>query len=310
MYEPSLSLIVPVYNGRKYIQHTLESLEALEGVLSCEFIFQNANSSDGTTEILNDFCSGHPNRFHHNERDDGQSHAINTGMARARGRWVTWLCADDLILPNVARAIDEAEKQGADLVYGDVIFINGDRSSPAEGTESYQPGSLAKRRLIIQQPGTCVLRKTWNEFQGVRQNLNWAMDYDLFLRMESAGRQFLRVRDFLAIIRVHSEAKTSSGSIKRMVELWSIIFQSHKRRPVYIRLRPYVVYGLEFIIKFFESHRRKDAARPVKAFLALLHRFFWMIAGPKEKHDIQQRFSSLPPEIDLLVAGLTNNKSL
>ena len=144
MHEPRLSLIVPVYNGIQYLQHTLESLERLERVESCEFIFQNANSTDGTTEILNDFCSGHANRFHFNEQDEGQSHAINTGISKARGKWVTWLCADDLILPGVAKALDEAEKQRADLVYGDVIFINGTKSSPAEGTESYQPGSTSQ----------------------------------------------------------------------------------------------------------------------------------------------------------------------
>ena len=70
---------------------------------------------------------------------------------------------------------------------------------------------------------------------------------------------------------------------KRMLELWSIIFQSHKRKPAYTRVRPYVVYGLEFIIKFFESNRRENAGRPVKTFLAFLHRVFLVDRRAKRK---------------------------
>lgn len=305
MQEPLLSVVVPVYNGKRYIQDTLVSLARLEDILPCEVIFQNSRSTDGTTEILDNFCRGRQNRHHFNERDNGQSEAINTGMARARGRWVTWLCADDLILPDIARALAEGDGVGADVIYGDVIFVQGPHAFPAEGTEAYAPGVLAKRRLVIQQPGTCLQRETWNAFGGVTPSRNWAMDYDLFLRLESAGRRFYRSSSFLAVIRVHPDAKTSSGSHKRLLELWSILWQSHCRRPAYFRLRPYFVYGVEFVIKFCEARRAAGKKFPPPPTVALLHKFFWLAARSREKALIRQRFQGMPQDLRILLAGLT-----
>ncbi|MCF8057512.1 MAG: glycosyltransferase [Desulfocapsa sp.] len=309
MSVPQLSIVIPVYNGGQYLQDTLDSLVVLEETFPCELLFQNCKSIDGTTELLDSFCQGHDNRFHFNEQDSGQSDAINRGTDRATGRWVTWLCADDIILPAVAEAIHEAESSGADLVYGDIVFVEGSSIYPAIGTETHFPGALAQRRLIIQQPGTCILRKAWQEADGVNLDLNWSMDYDLFMRLESKGKNFLRSKLFLAIIRVHPDAKTSSGSIRRLFELWSVIWNSHLRRPAYFRFRPYLVYGSEYLIKALESRPRFRNRYLAKKFLAVLHRLFWRIAGPAEQNVIQQRFHNLSPEVEKLAAGIAGQEA-
>ncbi len=300
MAEPEFSIVIPVYNGRKYLQDTLDSLVELEQVLRCELIFQNCKSTDGTSELLDSFCQSHDNRFHFNEQDSGQSDAINRGTDRAKGRWVTWLCADDIILPAVASALHEADEVTADLVYGDIVFVDGASTYPAIGTEAHFPGALAKRRLIIQQPGTCILRKAWQEAGGVNLDLNWSMDYDLFMRLESGGKKFLRVKQFFAIIRVHPDAKTSSGSIKRVFELWSILKNSHLRRPAYFRLRPYFVYGVEYIIKALEAKGHSKSTLRARVVLPLLHKFFWKVACPREQNDIQTRFQKESPDMSQL----------
>lgn len=302
----ALSVVVPVYNGIQYINGTLASLEEIEKTISCEILFQNCLSSDGTTEILDGFCHQGANRFHYNEADSGQSDAINRGVAKARGKWVTWLCADDMLLPQLAQALAEAEKADADILYGDIVFIENNACFPAIGTEKHAPGALAKRRLIIQQPGTCILRDVWREAGGLRCCLNWSMDYDLFLRLEAAGRKFLRATNFLAVIRVHKDAKTSSGSVKRVLELWRVILQSHLRRPFFFRLRPYIVYGIEYIIKALQAGERPSEENPgVKMLLRALHRLFWLIASPREKVAIEQRFRSMA---DILVPTCLNEK--
>lgn len=293
---PELSIVIPVYNGKKHITDTLESLASLAQFVNCEVIFQNALSTDGTTEVIDEFCAGRQNWYHYNERDLGQSDAINKGIARARGRWVTWLCADDIILPCLAESIEEANQVGADVVYGDVVFvIHGGGITPAIGTETCLSGNLAKKRLIIQQPGTCVLRKAWQEVGGVNLKLNWLMDYDLFMRLESREMRFHRSKHFVAIARIHKEAKTSSGSVKRLFEVWSIIFESHLRRPGYFRINPYVLYLVEYVIKSIEAIELKS--RCMNKLLAGLHKFFWVLAVPKEEVDIQNRFEVVHQEL-------------
>lgn len=292
--EPVLSVIIPVYNGRKYLADTLHSLTGLEAVVDCELIFQDNMSTDGTGEVLREFCAAGENRFHFAEQDGGQSDAINLGMCRARGRWVTWLCADDILLPAVAAALEDAEQAGADVVYGNVAMYADGRLFPAIGTETHAPGVLAGKRLIIQQPGTCIRRTIWQEMKGVRRSLHWSMDYDLFLRMESAEKKFFRTDRFLAVIRIHRDAKTSSGSVRRLLEIWSVIVAGHRRRPAFFRIRPYVVYGFEFCIKAIEAAGPFSRIMRRSRLLSGMHAVFWLIAGPAERRAIEDGFRAQP----------------
>jgi len=295
--KPKLSIIIPVLNGKNYLDNTLKSLLNFQksNGYSCELIFQNCLSTDGTSDILNAFCSHGPSSYHYNEKDAGQSDAINKGVSRARGEWVTWLCADDIILPSLWQALEEADQAQADIVYGDVIFIINNQAIPAIGTEIQLAGKLAKNRLIIQQPGTCIRRNVWHEFGGVNIKLNWMMDYDLFLRLETMNRKFYRSKQFVAAALIHKDAKTSSGSIQRLMEIWSIIFRSHLRQPRYFRFKPYYVYLLEYIIKNIESRDVKSGY--LVKFLLKLHRLFWIVSVPNEKDDIEKRFHSIRQEI-------------
>ena len=292
-----LSIIIPVLNGKKYINYTIESLSKFQKFNGphCEIIFQNGMSTDGTSDIIDAFCSKCPNSYHYKERDSGQSDAINRGFARAKGEWVTWLCADDVILPSLWKAIEEADHVKADVVYGDVIFLINKQAIPAIGTETHLAGKLAKNRLIIQQPGTCIRHRVWQEFGGANPNLNWMMDYDLFLRMESLNKHFHRSKHFVAAATIHKDAKTSSGSIKRLMEIWSILIRSHSRKIRYFRLKPYYVYLLEYIIKNIES--RDIRSRYQLKLLPQLHRIFWFASVPSEKDEIEKRFRTIASDM-------------
>lgn len=305
-FRPDLSVVVPVLNGEPYLRWTLQCLADLDGHLRCEVIIQDAGSTDNTGLLAREYCRDRPLWSHHVEPDAGQSDAINRGMARTTGRWVTWLCADDLLLPAVAGLLAEADRAGADIVYGDVFFVPAAGVIPATGTETHGPGSLARCRLIIQQPGTCIRREVWMEANGVDVGLNWTMDYDLFLRLESAGRRFCRVRSFAALARLHPEAKTSSGSIKRLAELWRVLWAAHRRRPRFFRPQPYLLYFLEYLIKRLEagppgpprpegpkSPRSPRSPEPLvrRRLLPGLHGLFWLVARPGEEADIRHRFA-------------------
>lgn len=290
-----LSIIVPVFNGERYLRWSLQSLADLPSELCCEVIIQNGCSTDSTGVIAAEFCHHRAYWHHIVERDDGQSDAINKGMQRAKGRWVTWLCADDLLLPAIAGALVEAELEQSDIVYGDVFFATSSEVIPAEGTEDHVAGRLAGRRLLIQQPGTCIRRTVWHQAHGVNAALHWSMDYDLLLRLEAQGRRFLRCRKFVALARIHPEAKTSSGSMRRLLELWHVLAKAHFRRPEYTRFRPYLIYGLEYLIKNLES--RAWPPKTNQRVLSLMHRLFWQIAVPMEIRDIRFRFDKALSEI-------------
>ena len=294
MEQPLLSVVVPVRNSAEFIHLTLNSLAELDRRMPLEVIFQDAMSTDGTSEMIARACKDRPNWIHHREKDDGQSDAINRGLSRSTGRWLAWICADDALFPDLAEAVREADQTDAEVLYGDLAFGTIYGLVPAAGTEVCTPGALARRRLIIQQPGTSWRRELWFKLDGLRKELHWFMDYDLFLRMESAGAKFRRVPQVLGLLAVHDAAKSSSPSIRRLGEVWSILRAAHRRHPSWFRLRPYLVYGIEYIIKNLESNRwggrLRVLARP-------WHFLFWLVAHPLEKPAIEERWKAQGPAV-------------
>ena len=297
-YLPLLSIVVPVYNCKKYIRATMLSLIRIDKILDIEVIIQNSNSTDGTTEIIEECISGHENFSHCKEKDLGQSDAINKGTGKARGKWVTWLCADDLLLDDFVKMFKPEDSGNIDVIYGDVVMLQDNNISYAIGTEKHEKGKIAKTRLFVQQPGTCILKKRWDEINGLNLKLNWTMDYDLFLRLERLSCNFKRYEMFVAVARIHDEAKTSSGSIRRLREHYKVIRRAQSAKLSLFSLKPYTAYTVEYVIKKLES-----SGREVKG-IGVLHRLFWKITKPTEIESIKKRFEkdrkSLQKNIDQL----------
>lgn len=287
-----LSIIIPVYNIKDYINETLSSLEEISKKINCEVIIQDSCSTDGTSEVIKKYCKKNKNWSHYIEKDVGQSDAINRGIKKATGEFITWLCGDDKLRKEIIFLFKKKEIKKYDLIYGDVVFFDGINFSPAIGTEDYQYGILNKKRLIIQQPGTLIKKKVWDEVGGLNIKLDYVMDYDLFLRLENKYKKFKRYKLFIAEARIRKDAKTSSPSIRRLLEYYYILLKSHFENFKNFSFRPYIIYTIEFFIKNLEYYF--DEKNLLLSFIKKkLINIFWIIADPKEKENIERRFKKL-----------------
>lgn len=303
--EAFLTIIVPVYNSAKYISATLKSIvDVLVNTHDAEVIIQDSCSTDGSTKIIADFIQDYDFFQHYIEKDTGQSDGINRAACRSSAKWITWLCADDLLLHSFSLVLEKLRTQSDDVIYGDcVMMLENGAIVPAIGTETYHQGSFSKKRMILPQPGTCIKKSFWDKVKGVDVKLNWTMDYDFFLKLETYEARFFRINAFVAAARIYREAKTSSGSFKRLCEHWRILFRAHFRRISNFSFRPYMLYSVEYVIKKMES-------KNVGFFISKLHKLFWKIGAPKEKDAIVARFenqrSILEKEISTIDKGCMN----
>lgn len=287
---PLISIIVPTFNIAAYIRETCNCLTYISNRITCEVIFQDNESTDGTTDIIKSFVDRNKQWQVFSEPDTGQSNAINRGAKRAHGKWITWLCGDDLLRPEFIKMMLDPQLEKYTVAYGDVVFTDGDNYFPAIGTETYHPGILSRKRLMIQQPGTIIKLSTWKELSGVREDLNFHMDYDLFLRLENLGVKFKRYRLFISQAVIRPEAKTSSPSYKRLQEYFDIFPKAHLRNPHYFSLRPYLVYSTEYLLKNLEASIRQSNNHLIIMFHSLFTKIFWFLAKPVEKQDIEIRY--------------------
>jgi len=140
--EPEVSVLVPCYNAERYLRETLESVLCQQGV-QFEVLAVDDGSTDGTAEVLRSFGE----RVHWvRQENSGVSAARNYLMRMARGRYLQFVDADDVLLPETLRArLDLANRTGAELVicWWDVISENGQVLPQRQRSQRLKPEDLS-----------------------------------------------------------------------------------------------------------------------------------------------------------------------
>lgn len=94
MSQPSITIIIPVYNGEQTLIPCIESTRSQNGI-DWEIILINDGSTDGTEVICQQYCERDTRIRMISQENAGVSAARNAGMKIARGKYMTFLDADD-----------------------------------------------------------------------------------------------------------------------------------------------------------------------------------------------------------------------
>ena len=199
-----ISVLTPSYGYGRYIEDAIESVRRQDGVV-VEHIVQDGGSNDGTVDLLRRFDG----LVWTSEPDRGQSDALNKALAKATGRWIGWLNADEFYLPrSLAVLIRHAERVGADVVYGDCIFVDADGRF-----ERLLPGHRFSGKVLREYGcyiGSCALaiRRLILDDAPWDPSLERIMDWDLYLRLLRRGARFSHVAYPAGAFRRHSQSVT------------------------------------------------------------------------------------------------------
>ena len=111
----SISIITPYKDAAEYLPRCLESMTEQPGEF--EFILVNDGSTDNGPDIVKQFAA-YDKRITpvENKTIPGVSGARNTGLEIATGDYITFLDADDYLLPNAWRVYNKAAQIGADMI--------------------------------------------------------------------------------------------------------------------------------------------------------------------------------------------------
>lgn len=96
---PEVSVIIPVYNGEKYIKSSIDSV-LNQTFKDFEIIIVNDASTDNTEKVIfenfNDLINSGKIRYFKNEKNEGRNISGNIGAKNAFGKYLFFLDADDL----------------------------------------------------------------------------------------------------------------------------------------------------------------------------------------------------------------------
>ena len=111
-----VSVIVPCYNAERFLPACVESLAAQQVSCRYEVILVNDGSQDGTRELLEAATREHDLFRCIHQENQGAAAARNSGLREARGEYLLFVDADDLVSPNYVQALlDCVRTANADL---------------------------------------------------------------------------------------------------------------------------------------------------------------------------------------------------
>lgn len=124
MNEPKISVIIPVYNGERYLDKCLRSMIGQSFFAYMELLVIDDGSCDGSGAILDGYAQQYSQIKVFHIPNGGVSNARNLGLQHARGEYVTFVDADDWVDPDCYRDMYARTGDGsADLVAAG-LFIN------------------------------------------------------------------------------------------------------------------------------------------------------------------------------------------
>lgn len=120
-----ISVIIPTYNADKTLSMTLNSL--LNQNESFEVIVIDGKSRDNTLKILEEYTEKFKEKkidyIYISEKDSGIYDAMNKGIKKAKGKWLYFLGADDLVVHGAFEKIGLKLKKEETIYYGDAYFF-------------------------------------------------------------------------------------------------------------------------------------------------------------------------------------------
>lgn len=113
-----ISIVVPIYNGERYLTECLDSLRAQE-YQRIEIILVDDGSIDGTAEICQRYVADDQRFRYIYQENGGQNAARKTGVEHAAGDWVMFVDADDFVTADYCSSfLNLQHETGADVIFG------------------------------------------------------------------------------------------------------------------------------------------------------------------------------------------------
>lgn len=238
----NFSIVIPSLNAGAFLERALRSVLAQAGA-DTEVIVVDGGSIDGSAGLLAATAArvggerfGEKGIFDHSvvekksvkaraqeaegplfhwcsEPDRGQSHALNKGFARATGRYLLWINADDLLLPGTldrARAYLNAHP-ACPWLAGNLVYIDAqDRVLWCARDGQWRDRLYRHAPVRVYGPTSIFSRALFEQVGGFDESLHYVMDTDLWLRFKAAGARFHRLDHYCWAFRVHGGSKTAA----------------------------------------------------------------------------------------------------
>lgn len=216
--------IGPSDSGYPLLEQALVSIAAQS--ISVRLAVLDASGDPGVAALLDRFAQLISHR--RTGPDDGQAAAIQEGWDALSGDVYGWLNADDLLYPGAlaAAAARFGQLPGADVVTGQSLFFSlrgEDIIYRGLHPEARPPDGALSRTNTISQPSTFVRAGALQAVHGLDTTRHYTMDWDLWLRLQDKGAQFVFDKAPYSAVFMESGTKTAEFGHRRRQEISALV---------------------------------------------------------------------------------------
>lgn len=236
--KPLVSIVIPAYNRKGYIQEAIES--ALGQDYSCiEVIVVDDGSTDGTYELVEQFAvDGVVHLYTHPSRENrGQSASLNLALQKAQGEFVAVLDSDDYLAndkisvqlqyllsnPDVGMVYGQGHAVDAS---GKFLFKVPDDSHEERG----DPNNLLLDCYMALPGGALIRKSILDEVGPFEESFRAGQDHDMVLRIVEVTKVVYLPR-LAFFYRKHGDSISAKGLERRWTTGMEILRRAAGRYP-------------------------------------------------------------------------------
>jgi glycosyltransferase involved in cell wall biosynthesis len=260
---PKVSVIMPVYNGEKFLRDAVESI--LNQTFSdFELIVINDGSSDSSVQIITSYTDPRI-VFINNDSNMGLPYVRNQGVDVSRGEYIAWLDCDDTSmldrLEKQERLLDENPQIGVCGAWVKIIGGGSEIIAQYPSDPEYVRASLLFNNCLANS--TVMMRAACTRDIGLRfdPSHHLSQDYGLWVRIPRPW-QITNLPEVLTIYRLHENQVTEVHKQKQLDISWQIqkwrllelgILPTEKERILHMSLSGFIQNTFEDPDKLFEA---------------------------------------------------------
>lgn len=220
MYNPLVSIIIPVYNGSNFLSQAIDS--ALNQTYqNIEILVINDGSNDdGATETV---ALSYGNKIRYfSKRNGGVSSALNLGIMKMKGEWFSWLSHDDIYNPDKIKI--QIQKVDEDKKDRTIVLCSGSLMD-MDCNNIFHPQKSLNKKLdglglfneflkgyALNGLGFLIPKVALERINGFDESMRYLQDLDCWLRLMHQDYTFICHRDLLVKTRVHFNQYTNTHS--------------------------------------------------------------------------------------------------
>jgi glycosyltransferase involved in cell wall biosynthesis len=277
----TITAIIPLYNGEKYIEEAVRSVLA-QTLPPAEIIVVDDGSTDGGAAVVERLCLDYPIKLIRKE-NGGQSSARNRGVACAGGDLIALLDQDDAWYPNhledLIKPFLQPSSENLGWVYSNLDEMDERGLIVTKSFLSTIPTQHPKQDLLnclradmfVLPSASLISRRAFNAVGGFDERLSGYEDDDLFLRLFRAGFGNIFINEPLSKWRIYPSSSSYSFRMAKSRSIYARkLFEEYPDDPQRARYYGRDVLGPRFLTHMLYEYRKAVSLRDPAAIAVTL----------------------------------------